>query len=131
MTVREDDRSLGALFADFSRQLSTLVRQELDLARTEMTAKARGASRDALLIGAGAALLYAGLLVLLAAVVLLLVDIGMTPWLAALAVAVVVGVLGAAAAMRGRDHLMREGLAPQKTIETIKDDADWMKEQMP
>jgi heme O synthase-like polyprenyltransferase len=124
MTVREDDRSLGALFADFSRQLSTLVRQELDLARTEMTAKARGASRDALLIGAGAALLYA-------AVVLLLVDIGMTPWLAALAVAVVVGVLGAAAAMRGRDHLMREGLAPQKTIETIKDDADWMKEQMP
>ena len=77
MDARRDERSLGQLFGDLSRQLSTLVRQEIDLARTEVTTKAGAATRDAALIGVGGALAYAGLLVLLGAVVLLLVQAGL------------------------------------------------------
>ena len=131
MTTRENDRSLGSLFGDLSRQLSHLFRQEFDLARTEMTDKARAAMRDVALIAGGVALLYAGLLVMLAAVVSLLIDLGLEPWQAALAVALVVALVGAVAVVRGRDHLMQQGMAPQRTLGTVKDDADWMKEQMP
>src|SRR5688500_14627804 len=102
MDARRDDRSLGQLFGDLSRQLTTLVRQEFELARTEVTSRAGAATRDAALIGVGGALAYAGLLVLLAAVVLVLVQAGLEPWLAALIVGLLVAAAGGALVMRGR-----------------------------
>jgi hypothetical protein len=131
MAERRDDRSLGELFGDLSRQLSTLVRQEIDLARTEITMAATGAARDTGLIGAGGALLYAALLGVLAAIVLLLVDLGLTPWVAALVVAIVVGIVGAALVARGRQGLSSQELMPKRTVQSIKEDAEWVKEQMP
>jgi hypothetical protein len=128
--ARKDDRSLGQLFGDLSRQMSTLVRQEIDLARTEVTTKAGAASRNVALIGVGGALAYAGVLVLLAAVVLGLVQLGLDPWLAAVLVGVVVAAIGGALVWRGRDGLGTTELAPRRTIETLKDDADWAKEQI-
>lgn len=130
MDARRDERSLGDLFGDLSRQLSTLVRKEIDLARTEVTSRARAATQDAALVGAGGALAYAGLLVLLAAVVLLLIDTGLEPWLAALLVAVVVMTSGVALAWRGREGLRTTSLAPERTIDTLKEDAAWAKEQI-
>jgi hypothetical protein len=125
-----DNRSLGQLFGDLSRQLSTLIRQEIVLARTEMTSKATAVSRDAATIGLGGAMLYAAFLTLLGAIVFLLVDIGLTPWVAALAVAVIVGVIGGIMIMAGRQSLAHQDLAPTRTVETLKDDADWAKERM-
>jgi VIT1/CCC1 family predicted Fe2+/Mn2+ transporter len=130
MDAQRDERSLGQLFGDLSRQLSTLVRQEIDLARTEVTTKASAATRDAALMGVGGALAYAGLLVLLGAAVLLLVEVGLDPWLAALIVGVVVAAIGGFLAMRGRDGLQNADLAPKRTIETLKDDADWEMERI-
>ena len=130
MDASRDERSLGDLFGDLSRQLSTLIRKEIDLARTEMTNRARSATQDAALIGAGGALAYAGLLVLLGAAVLLLVDAGLEPWLAALLVAVVAIAIGGALVLRGREGLKRTSLTPERTIETLKDDAEWAKEQI-
>ncbi len=130
MDAQRDERSLGQLFGDLSRQLSTLVRQEIDLARTEVTTKAGAASRDVAMIGAGGALAYAGLLVLLAAVVLLLIEVGLDAWLAALIVGIVVLGVGGFLIMRGRDGIQKADLAPRRTIETIKDDAEWAKEQI-
>ena len=130
MDARRDERSLGDLFGDLSRQLSTLVRKEIDLARTEVTSRARAATQDAALVGAGGALAYAGLLVLLAAVVLLLIDAGLEPWLAALLVAVAVMAIGAALVWRGREGLRTTSLTPERTIETLKEDAEWAKEQI-
>jgi uncharacterized protein YacL len=130
MDQSQDDRSLGRLFGDLSRQLTTLVRQEIDLARTEMSAKAKGAARDVGMMGAGAALLHAALLALLVTIGLILVDLGLAAWLAALIVAIVVGAIGAVLVMRGRDALARQSLAPERTISTVKDDAEWAKEQI-
>jgi xanthine/uracil permease len=130
MDAQRDERSLGQLFGDLSRQLSTLVRQEIDLARTEVTTKAGAASRDAAMLGAGGALAYAGLLVLLAAVVLLLIEVGLDEWLSALIVGIVVLGVGGFLIMRGREGLQKADLAPKRTIETIKDDAEWAKERI-
>ena len=129
MDVRRDERSLGQLFSDLSRQLTTLVRQEFELARTEVTTRAGAATRDVALIGAGGALAYAGLLVLLIAAVLLLVEAGLDGWLAALLVGIAVVAIGGALVWRGRDGLRTASLTPERTIETIKDDAEWAKEQ--
>ena len=130
MEARRDDRSLGQLFGDLSRQLSTLVRQEIDLARTETTQRVTAVTRDAALIGAGAALGYAGLLFLLAALVALLVYAGLDTWLAALLVGVVTLAVGGALVWRGREGLRTAKLVPERTIETLKDDAEWAKEQI-
>jgi hypothetical protein len=130
MDARRDDRSLGQLLGDLSRQLSTLVRQEIDLARTETTARVSAVSRDAALIGAGAALGYAGLLFLLAALAALLIQAGLDPWLSALLVGAVTLAIGGALAWRGREGLRTTSVVPERTIETLKDDAEWAKEQI-
>jgi hypothetical protein len=130
MDARKDERSLGQLFGDLSRQMSTLVRQEIDLARTEVTTKAGAASRNVALIGIGGALAYAGLLAVLAATVLGLVQAGLDPWVAALLVGLAVVAAGGALIWRGRDGLGTTDLAPRRTVETLKDDAEWAKEQI-
>src|SRR6187455_2401167 len=114
MDARRDERSLGDLFGDLSRQLSTLIRKEIDLARTEMTSRARSATQDVALIGAGGALAYAGLLVFLGAIVLLLADVGLEPWLAALLVAVIAIAIGGVLVWRGREGLKQTSLTPER-----------------
>ena len=130
MDAKRDDRSLGQLFGDLSRQLSTLVRQEIDLARTEMTSKATSAGRDVGMIAAGGAAAYAAFLALMVAVALVLVELGLAPWLAWLLVALVVGAAAAFLILRGRQQLQRMDVAPRRTVETLKDDAEWAKERM-
>jgi uncharacterized membrane-anchored protein YhcB (DUF1043 family) len=81
-------------------------------------------------LAAGIGLLYAGLLVLLAAAVLLLSDIGVTPWLAAVVVALIVGVIGGLMVVSARQAMATREIAPRRTLETLKDDADWAKERI-
>jgi hypothetical protein len=130
MTTRTDDRSLGDLFGDLSRQLTTLIRQEIDLARTEMTSKVTTAGRDAALVGAGGAVAYAGALVLLGAIVLILVRMGVDAWLAALIVGLIAVAVGAVLINRGRSGLSNVDITPERAIETAKDEAEWAKEQL-
>jgi hypothetical protein len=130
MDETRDERSLGQLFGDLSRQLGTLVRKEIELARTEMTSRATAVGRDAAMLGAGGAILYGAFLFVLLAVVLLLIDAGLTPWMSALLVAVVVGIIGGALVARGRSALAQAEMAPRQTLDTLKDDADWAKERI-
>lgn len=130
MDAKRDDRSLGQLFGDLSRQLSTLVRQEIDLARTEMTSKATSAGRDVGMIAAGGAAAYAAFLALMVAVALMLIELGVAAWLSWLIVAIVVGAGGAFLILRGRQQLQQLDPAPRRTVETLKDDADWAKERL-
>jgi len=129
MQQTRDDRSLGELFAELTRETSTLVRQEVTLAKTEMTQKASEVGKDVGFLAAGGAVLYAGFLALLAAIILALTGLGMPAWLAALLVGLVVGAVGVFLVQRGRDALRRTNLAPQQTIETLKEDTAWAKQQ--
>jgi hypothetical protein len=130
MAERMDERSIGELVGDLTRQIGLLIRQELDLARTEITARAGAAARDAGLVGVGGALLHAALLTGIATVVLLLVDLGLAAWVSALLVAGLVAAIGAVLIARGRAGLAEVDLTPKRTVETLKDDADWAKEQI-
>ena len=125
MARSQDERSLGELFAELSRDTGVLVRKEVELATTEMTAKARTAAAHVATIAAGGALAHAGLLVLLAAFVIGLAQLGVTPWLSALIVALATMGIGYALVSKGRANLSRASLAPTQTIETLKETATW------
>src|SRR5215208_5292702 len=130
MDAQRDDRSLGQLFGDLSRQLGTLVHKEIELAKTEMTVKATSVGRDAALVAAGAAVGYAALLIAMVAISLLLVQIGLTPWIAFLLVAAIAAVVAAVLISKGRAELQKADLAPRATLETLKEDAEWAKERV-
>lgn len=128
MERQREEPSLGELFARLASDTSNLVRQEVALARTELTQKASAAGRDVGILGAGGAIAYAGFLVLLAAAVIVL-DLFMPLWLSAIIVGLIVVGIGAVLAQRGLSALKRASLVPEQTIETLKEDAQWAKEQ--
>jgi purine-cytosine permease-like protein len=123
-----DERSLGELFSELAQETSTLVRQEVNLAKTEMGDKASRAGKHVGVLAAGGALAYAGLLAILAGIIALLNDV-MPLWVAALLVGIVVAVVGYLLVRRGLDALKREDFTPRETIETLKEDQQWAKDQ--
>jgi hypothetical protein len=123
-----DDRSLGELFSELAQETSTLVRQEVNLAKTEMSDKASRAGKQVGVLAAGGALAYAGFLAILAGIIALLNDV-MPLWLSALLVGLVVAVVGYVLVRRGLEALKREDFTPRETIETLKEDQRWAKDQ--
>jgi hypothetical protein len=130
MAQLRDERSLGDLFSDLSRETTTLVRQEVQLAKAELTQSATEAARGIGMLVAGGAVAYAGLLFLLLAIVFGLIEAGWDAWLSALVVGLVVVAIGGVLVLRARESLKPANLAPQKTVETLKEDAAWAKEQI-
>lgn len=123
-----DERSLGELFSTLAQDTSTLVRQEMMLAKTEMSQKASRAGKDVGFLAAGGAVAYAGLLAILAGAIILLGQV-IPMWLSAILVGLVVAGVGYFLVRKGLDALKREDLAPRQTIETLKEDQQWAKDQ--
>ncbi|HEY6760599.1 MAG TPA: phage holin family protein [Baekduia sp.] len=124
------DRPTGELVKDLSTQVSTLVRQELELAKVELTAKGRQASIGAGLFGgAGVFALYgAGAL---AACAILALSTAVDGWLAALIVAVVLLVVAGILALAGKARAQRAvPPLPEQTVETLKEDVRYTKEHI-
>jgi Putative Actinobacterial Holin-X, holin superfamily III len=130
MQARKDERSLGELFGDLARDMGALVRQEVQLATTEMTHKASRAAQDVVVIALGGLVAYAGLLAILAAVIVGLAAAGLGWWQAALLVGVGVAVIGGLLMQRGLAALKHADLAPRETMETLKEDTQWAKDRM-
>jgi xanthine/uracil permease len=126
----DGERSLGDLFAELSRETTTLVRQEVALAKTELTQKATRAGKDVGFLAVGGAVAYAGLLAFVAACILALHLIVHLWWLSAAIIAVVVLAIGYLLVRQGLDRLRRADLAPTRTAESLKQDAVWAKEQV-
>ena len=123
------EQPIGELLKALSQETTTLVRQELELAKAEMTEKGKKAGVGAGLIGGAG---VAGLLALgaLTACLVALLDTAMVTWLAALIVTVVWAAIAAVLALRGRDRVQEMGPAvPEQTIETVKEDVEWAKTQ--
>lgn len=130
MADGRDDRSLGDLFADLARQTSTLVRQELRQAGTEMGQRATGVGKDVGVLAAGGVVLHAGFLAVVAAIIIGLADLGLSWWLAALLVGIVLAGIGYALVGRARAAIKRADLLPRQTMETVREDQEWAKEQI-
>ena len=123
------ERSLGELFSQLSQDASTLFRQEVRLAKIEMSQKATEAGKQVGFIAAGGFIAYAGFLALLAALILGLSEF-MAVWLAALIVGLVVAGIGYFLVQKGINDLKNVNPAPEKTIQTIKEDGQWLKQQV-
>jgi len=117
----KEERSLGDLLSDLTRETTTLVRQEMNLFKTEMGYKAKRAGKDVAMIAAGGAIAYAGLLALVAALVGLL-ALALPWWAAALIVGVVVTGVGGFLAWSGLQALKKEDLTPRETLDALKED---------
>jgi len=125
-----DERSLGELFADLARETGTLVSREVALARTEMTEKAAAVGKDIAFLAVGGMVAYAGLLAIVAAVILVLAANGVPLWVSALIVGLVVAIVGYVLVQRGLAALKRQDFAPRQTLDTLKEDTQWAKEQI-
>lgn len=125
MAYAPDARSLGDLFSDLTREITTLVRNEMALARAEMSTKLSRAARHAGMLAFGAVIALAGLFTLAACLVLLLVNAGMPAWGAALLVGLGLAAVGALMAMSSLNALRKEDLAPTETIQTLKETTAW------
>jgi len=123
-----EERSIGDLFGDLARELGTLVRQEMQLAKVEMSEKAAKAGRDAGMVAAGGTLAHAGLLAVIAGVILALGTV-IALWLAALIVGAIVLGIGAVLARNRLQAMKRIDPAPRQTIETLKEDVRWARER--
>jgi protein-S-isoprenylcysteine O-methyltransferase Ste14 len=123
-----EDKSIGDLFGDLARELGTLVRQEIQLAKVEMSDKASRAAREAGKVAAGGALVHAGLLAVIAAVILALGTL-IPLWVSALVVGLLVLAIGGSLAKSRLAALKRIDPAPRQTMETLKEDARWARER--
>jgi hypothetical protein len=120
-------KSTGDLVKTLSEQVSTLLRQEAALAKTELAEKGRKAGIGAgLLTGGGVAAVLA--LGSLTAFVILLLDLALPAWLAALIVTALWSGVAAALALQGRQKVQEIGKPlPEKTVESVKEDVEWLR----
>jgi hypothetical protein len=126
---RPAERPVGGLLSDLARQMGLLLRQEIALLKAELRGMVGQLSTGAAFAAAGGVVAFAGFLYVLAAAMFGLGKI-FDMWLAALIVGVVVILIGGALVMVGRSRLQAETLAPRRTIRSLKDDAEWAREQM-
>jgi len=117
----KEDQSLGELFAELTRETATLVRQEMALAKTEMSQKAGRVGKDVGFLAAGGAVAYAGLLAIVAAIIIGLAQMGLEWWVSALLVGIVVAGVGGFLVSKGLSALKREDLVPRQTLESLKE----------
>ena len=123
-----DERSLGEIFSDVANDLSTLIKQEMELAKTEMKEEAKKAGKGAGLLG-GAGLAGYMVLLFLSLTAMFALDEAMPLWAAALIVTAVWGIVAAVLAATGRSALKRANPQLPKTQQTLKEDAAWARAQ--
>ena len=124
-----DNKPLGDLFGDLARDMSNLVRQEVALAKVEIGQSAKYVGRNIGYLVVGGAVAYAAMLAIMAAIILLL-DKVMPNWGAALLVGVLVGGIGWLLIGKALSALQQADVTPRQTVETLKEDATWMKQQI-
>lgn len=129
MSAIRDESSLGDLFSELTDQTRTLVKQEILLAKTELSEKISIVGKDVASMVVGAAVLYAGFVVLLGALVIGLGNL-MSYGLAAFLIGLVTVGIGGFLAMNGLNDMKGKSLKPETTAQTLKETKQWAKEQM-
>ncbi len=132
MPELRQDRSIGELFGQLTQDMTLLVRQEIQLARTEMSDKLSRFTTNLVSVLSGGFVAYLGGLALVAALILAIRDLAnISLALSALIVGAVLAIVGYVMLQKGMKELKRVDFAPRRTVETLKDDVQWAKEQRP
>lgn len=122
------ERSVGELIGDLYRGTSEILRLEIQLAKTELGQKASRVGKNVGFLAAGGAIAYAGFLAIIAGIIgvlALLVPV----WLSALIVGLIVAGAGGLLIRSGLKKLQQEQATPQTTMQTIREDQEWLKDQ--
>lgn len=122
----EESQGIGEIITEITSDLSRLFRQEVELAKAEMRQEAKKAGKAGGMFGVAA---IAGLMVvvLLSFALVYALDAIMPAGWAALIVAVLWGIVGAVAFVTGRKQAKEINPVPQQTVETLKEDAQWLR----
>jgi len=118
--------SVGELIGNISNDLSQLFRQEVELAKAELKQEASKAGKACGMLGAAAFAGYLAVVLLSFALVFALGNVMDLGW-AALIVAVLWGIVGAVLFANGRKKLKTVDPVPHRTVDTLKEDAQWLK----
>jgi len=124
-----ENRSLGDLFGKLANDTSNLVRQEVALAKVEVAKSAREVGKNVANLMIGGAIANASLLAIIAAAIMLLRRV-MPEWGAALLVGVLTGGIAWLLIGRALAALQQTEMTPRETVETLKEDAAWVKQQI-
>jgi hypothetical protein len=134
---RKEDRSIGQLLKELTQESSTLLKQEVNLAKTEMSEKASriGANLGEVAVG-GAVALLGSIALLLAAVYGLtsilnnFMDQEVAVWLAPLIVGGILAAVGYSLIKKALATLKQESITPQKTTQSLQENKEWLKEKI-
>ena len=121
------ERPIGELLKDLSQQTTTLLKQELDLAKAEISEKGKKAGAGVGMFGGAGVAGFAALGAFTAFLILVLNEF-MPAWAAAGIVTLLYAIPAAILALQGRNKLKQATpLAPEQTVETVKEDVEWAK----
>lgn len=136
-TSTTEDRSFADLIRNLRDETTTLLRQEVALAKTEMSEKVTTVSRNLVFAVIGGAIAHLALIfLLLAASGGIEFGIDQTEaaphrhWIAPLVVGLVVGAIGAFLLLKAKSALASMSIAPERTIESIKEDKQWIQNKV-
>lgn len=125
---KQAEKSLGELFGEMTSEVSALMRKEVELAKVEIKEEVGRAGKAGGMLGAGAGAGYFALLFVSLALAWLL-DQAMNTALAFFIVGLLYGIAAAILLTRGREQMKRVDPVPRQTVETLKEDAEWVKAQ--
>lgn len=136
-SIQDPEPSIGELIRELRDQSTTLLRQEIELAKVETTEKARLLGRSGAILGIGGLVAYLGCLFALLGISFLLsaglVKAGWNDvharWLGPLIVGVVVGIAGYVMIRKGLHTFKRESLIPQQTLQSLQESQEWAKQK--
>ena len=128
--VEPPDTRLRPLLNQLAQDSAALVKQEINLAKAEVRATVKQTTAGATRIAAGAAVGGMAGLVLTAFLVLLIGDLLGNYWLAALIVGLAFALVGGVLVMAGIRRLRTTSVAPERTMETLREDAVWAKQEV-
>jgi uncharacterized membrane protein YqjE len=121
---------LGELFKQLAQDSSTLIKQEMTLARAEMQESLRSLTRGALMLALGGGVLLVGLLALTAFLIVALGSALDNYWLGALIVGVAYAAVGGVLLMQGKNRIAGGELKPEQTIRSLQEDKRWAQSEV-
>lgn len=138
MKTEPTTSTIGSLLSDLREESTTLLRQEIALAKAELNEKASRVGKGAMEIAAGGALAYAGLIVLLIGIAMLvsrvLVGFGVTTetavWLGPVSVGIIVAAVGGVLLAKAKHALSGDKLFPHETVDSLKEDKRWVQNKL-
>jgi len=137
MQALREERSIGQLLKELRDETSTLLRQEVDLAKTEIAEKASRTGKNLGSLALGGSVAFLGALALLAAVIYGLtsllnqfMSVGVAIWLAPLIVGLVLAAIGYSLVQKALATLRQESLTPRRTTQTLQENKEWLKARM-